>query len=128
MKVEIPELPGVQQALANIPGKLDDGIRQASAQARRLLIAALASYPPIPAGSRYTRTGRLGRAWERSSPAVGPRGFQLINPTEYGGLVQGDRQAWMHRGRWTPASTIAHEHEEEVMQLFEDATKQAVEP
>jgi hypothetical protein len=123
----IPELPGVTEALSRIPGKLGDALRNASAQARRLLTEQLTAYPAPPPGSRYVRTEQLKRGWERASPVVGGHGFQLINPVAHAGLVQGDRQAGVHKGRWKPASAIAHELEEAVMDLFEQATKEALE-
>lgn len=127
VKVEITHLPGVQAALAAAKGKIPLALIKASTQARRLLVAELKQYPPAPTGSRYRRTGRLGRGWERAKGINGGMGFQLINPIEYAGLVQGDDQAWMHAGRWTPASQIARNHEEDVLQLYEDGVKEAIE-
>lgn len=128
VKVEIPNLPGVTRSIARIPGALGDRLRSASAQARRLLVSALSAYPPPPPGSRYVRTYRLRRGWERATPIAGGKGFQLINPVEYAGFVQGEpsQQSKAHRGRWRSASAIAHELEEEVLQLFEDATEEAI--
>lgn len=127
VNVTIPNLPNVQQAIARIPGKLGAALRSASAQARRLLVSELTAYPAPPPGSRYVRTGRLGRGWERSAPIAGGKGFQLVNPVAYAGFVQGDRQAHMHVGRWKAASQIAHELEEEVLALFEAAAEEATE-
>lgn len=125
VNVTIPNLPGVIESISRIPGKLGDALRNASAQARRLLVAELTTYPAPPPGSRYVRTGRLGRGWERATPIAGGKGFQLVNPVEYAGFVQGDNQAFMHVGRWRPASAIAHELEEEILALFEQAAEEA---
>ena len=63
----------------------------------------------------------MKRGWQRATPLDQGRGFQLVNPVAHAGIVQGDDQAWMHKGRWKTASTIAHEHEEEILALYEGA-------
>ena len=53
----------------------------------------------------------------------GKLNVELTNRTEYAEHVQGDRQAWMHVGRWTPASEIAKEHDprkKPVIEGFDD--------
>jgi len=68
----------------------------------------LMQYPPPPGGSRYRRTGRLGRGWVlQGSVGFGGGGIQrLTNKTRYGPYVQGPRQARVHRGRWTTVQQI----------------------
>jgi hypothetical protein len=125
--VKIPQAGQLASVFGGFKEKLPNDLRKATAQARKLLVADLAEYPPAPAGSRYVRSGELGRGWERASPIVGTR-FELVNPTEYASLVQGDRQAWMHVGRWRPASEIAQEHEGEIVELYDDAVKETIHP
>lgn len=126
MKVEIENLPGVIESISRIPGKLGDALRSASAQARRLLVGQLTIEPPERPGQRYQRTGEQSRGWQRSTPVAGGLGFQLINPSDHAHWTQSDDQAWMHVGRWRPASQIAHELEEEVLALFEQAAEEAI--
>ena len=126
MKLEIRHLPEVQAAMRKRAAALNPALMRAAMRARGLLVPELKTYPAPPANSRYTRTGRLGRGWERATPLNGGTGFQLINSTEYAGLVQGDRQAWMHQGRWETASSIAHRLAEEILAAYEDAVKEAI--
>lgn len=69
----------------------------------------LMEYPPPPGGSRYRRTGRLGRGWVlQGSVGYGSGGIQrLRNATRYAPYVQGNRQARVHRGRWVTVDKIA---------------------
>lgn len=55
----------------------------------------LIHYPPIPPGSRYRRTHRLGRDWQhvRGPGSVG----RLVNRVPYAQYVQGQRQRRFHR-------------------------------
>ena len=63
----------------------------------------MAEYPPQRTGSRYRRTGTLGRRWttrvNRSGNGVEGR---VGNNIAYGPWVQSKRfQARVHRGHWT---------------------------
>lgn len=126
MKLEIRHLPEVQAAMQKRGAAINPALIKAASRARQLLVPALSAYPSAPAGSRYQRTGRLGRGWQRATPLNGGTGFQLINPTEYAGLVQGTNQAWMHKGRWKTAEQIAHELLEDILAAYEDAVKEAI--
>jgi hypothetical protein len=126
MKVEIENLPGVIEALSRIPGKLGDAFRNASAQGRRLLVGELTTEPPERPGQTYVRTGEQSRGWQRATPIAGGAGFQLINTSTHARWTQGTPQAWMHVGRWRTASQIAHELEEEILALFEQAAEEAI--
>lgn len=119
--VEIQHLPEVQAAIEKLRNGIQPALRTVSGQARRILIDALSDYPAERPGQKYTRTNALQRGWQRATPLDQGRGFQLINSVPYAGLVQGDNQAWMHVGRWETASQIAHDHEEEIMALYDDA-------
>lgn len=126
LKVEILHLPEVQAALAGKAARLTPALNQAATVSRRLLVAELTKYPPPPAGSRYVRTFRLRRGWERSTPVTGGKGFQVINAVEYARFVQGDAQGRAHSGRWETASSIAHRLQEEVLAAYEAAIKEVL--
>jgi hypothetical protein len=117
--------------LASVFDKMGDALpsklRKATAQARRILVPALAEYPPERDGQAYERTEELKRGWLRASPIVGTR-FELVNPSEHARWTQSDDQAWMHVGRWTPASEIAKEHEPEIVGLYDEAVKETTNP
>jgi hypothetical protein len=126
VKITVPKAGQLANTFAGFGDKLPNNLRKATGQARKLLVAALSEYPAPPPGSTYDRTEALKRGWQRASPIVGTR-FELVNPIEHAGFVQGDPQAWMHVGRWTPASEIAADHEAEIVELYDDATKETIE-
>jgi hypothetical protein len=122
--VDIQHLPEVQAAIKRMGNGIQPALRTVSGQARRLLIDALSQYPAERPGQKYVRTEALRRGWQRASPLDQGRGFQLVNAVRYAGDVQGDNQGWAFAGRWTPASQIAHDHEEEVLALYEGAIQE----
>lgn len=61
----------------------------------------LRRYPPERPGQKYKRTGNLGAGWRITRGKQGV--MSLTNPTPYAPLVQGLRQATVHKGRWTTA-------------------------
>lgn len=65
----------------------------------------LMTYPPPRPGQRYRRTGRLRGGWTHSRGAMGVG--RLSNNVPYAQYVQGQRQGWMHRGRWPRADLLA---------------------
>ncbi len=58
-------------------------------------------YPPERPGQKYKRTGNLRRGWDVQ---LNQASVTIHNRMGYSGYVVGDRkgerQAWMHRGRW----------------------------
>lgn len=84
-------------------------------------------YPAAPAGSRYSRTGTLGRRWLGRVEAVGQltRGI-LDNPTSYADLVMGEGQADVHKGRWETVTQRAKKAEGEIRGIHEEAVADAV--
>lgn len=63
--------------------------------------------PPPPAGSTYIRTGKLKRGWKIER--LGAIGYKILNRARFRGRAYvkyvvgsatGEKQAWMHRGRW----------------------------
>jgi hypothetical protein len=82
-------------------------------------ILSVRPYPPERPGQRYKRTGRLGRSWK-----VSTRGQSVIieNTAPYSGYVVGDgagqRQAWMHRGRWWLMRDMVDEKRPELKRMM----------
>ena len=76
-------------------------------------------YPPERPGQRYRRTGNLKRSWE-----AGVRGnvVYIKNAMPYSGYVVGDgagqRQAWMHRGRWYVMHDMVEEKKPELKRMM----------
>ena len=71
------------------------GDRWAKRKARSL---SQKKYPPKRPGQRYKRTGRLRASWvaDRLKDGV----WAIRNKMKYAGFVVGQKQAWMHLGRW----------------------------
>ena len=76
-------------------------------------------YPPMRPGQRYKRTGDLGRGW-----TAGVRGkvVYIENAMPYAGYVvgnaKGQRQAWMHRGRWWVMRDMIDEKRPELKRMM----------
>jgi hypothetical protein len=101
------ELLGLEEILrrwANVPG-INSALGRIMALWARTVVATRlrgrGHYPAPPAGSTYIRTGRLGAGWDVRM--TGPLEHRIVNPTIYATYVVGERQAWMHRGRWWTA-------------------------
>lgn len=67
--------------------------------------------PPERPGQRYVRSHRLSGSWKRSEArrSAGMVEVDVTNPTEYGPFVQGEEQAWMHKGRWKTIRRIGED-------------------
>lgn len=93
------------------------------------LQAAMQDYPAAPRGSRYIRTGTLGRRWTtritRSSNGItGTVG----NNTAYGPLVQSERfQTRTHkRTGWTTDERAVKDNEKAIVDDFQRAIQAAL--
>lgn len=62
----------------------------------------MGNYAPERPGSDYIRTGMLGGGWTHVQR--GPLQHTITNTVMYATYVVGERQAWMHRGRWWTAT------------------------
>ena len=89
--------------------------------ANTALLRVAQVYPPPPPGSSYRRTGTLGRGWQPIGPHT--TGSQwaagIVNETDYGEFVMGNRQATIHQGRWKTVDTIASEQEPQIVARIE---------
>ena len=76
-------------------------------QSRVVSQLTVKGYPPKRPGQRYKRTYRLQGGWQAKPTG---NGVMISNRQPYAGYVVGDakgqRQAWMHKGRWYVARTI----------------------
>lgn len=124
--VEIKGLRELLSALERYPDIVQRELEQSADAAMMSLLGDLASYPPAPAASKYTRSGQLGRLWTSATPefSASSSGFEatLGNATPYGVWVQDpEDQAWMHAGRWKDLQAILTEHQAEIESYFEAA-------
>ena len=65
-------------------------------------VEVISKYPPVPANSKYLRTGHLWASWH--SEQVDALTGQIQNVAEYAGWVHGHEQTAQHKGTgWTYA-------------------------
>lgn len=84
------------------------------------LQAGMAKYPPPPAGSKYRRTGTLGRRWTTAVTYTNDslRG-RVGNNTLYGPYVESAQfQAHQHRGRWQTDLSVLNEERNHIINDF----------
>ena len=98
--------------LQQAPVRINRAMRAAMEDATTLIHREMRTYPPKPAGSRYDRTMTLQASWFRR---ISGQGNEITGEVvssgnmtgtrdggSYNRLVQdADRQAAVHRGRWT---------------------------
>jgi hypothetical protein len=106
------------------------GMRWAVRPMRRsvlLLQNRMAQYPPQRPGSRYVRTGTLGRSWTTQVQESSERVVGIVgNKVEYAPWVQSQRfQAAIHRGRWRTDEQVAEQSREEIGELFRQGVEEA---
>lgn len=94
-------------------------------------IRRLSAYPAQRSGQRYVRTGKLKRGWTQTDRrfvvAGNTRRAVLRNPVPYARFVQGDRIAWMHRGRWATVEAVQRSLEPLANQKLEAAGRRVAE-
>jgi hypothetical protein len=96
--------------------KNTDPVTKAWAEKTRLKLRAK-KYPPKRPGQKYKRTGRLGTSWKKRK--AGKNTWAIINDASFKGRTyaryvvgdsKGNRQAWMHSGRWWVARDVIEEN------------------
>lgn len=94
-------LTGLESAISSAPEVADQEAEGWTKRTARKL--GRERYPPPRPGQRYQRTRKLARGW-RARQEQGVR-WRIVNVARHRGVsyprfVVGDRQAWMHQGRW----------------------------
>lgn len=96
------------------------------AQSRVVSQLSVMTYPPKRPGQRYVRTYRLRNGWTVTAKG---KGVTIANRMPYAGYVMGDargqRQAWMHRGRWPLVKTIIDKERPRLKAGIEDEVQRA---
>lgn len=79
--------------------------------------AEMKLYPQQKTGTRYRRTGTLGRRWTTAVTKAATRlEVEVGNNTVYGPFVQSEaRQAWMHKGRWLTDDRAVDKHKADII-------------
>src|SRR3990167_8867740 len=106
--VQILKGKGLQVKFLRLAGRVKIIFSGFARQVAESSAEILRVYPPPRAKSRHVRTGRLGRSWTLAEAA--PTGWKLKNAAAHvsgryyaiyvHGDASGQRQAWMHTGRW----------------------------
>lgn len=119
----------------NVPRQLQEmaepqGWRKPMTQSLALLVDDIATYPPEPANSSYTRTLDLGRFWTSAQYEIGATTGGITGVIgnavrsrktgrAYGPYVQdADEQAWMHRGRWRTDQDVAERNTPAIVRIW----------
>jgi hypothetical protein len=96
-----------------------------------MLTGKAARYPAVPPGSRYIRTGLLGRGWTTVQPAI-TASLTVVkgrvgNATPYGPYVQSSAsQAEIHRGRWETIEQIIAKNSAAIQKEIDEAGREIV--
>lgn len=111
--------------LQNAPIRVNRAMRAAMEDATVLLRREMQTYPPQRQGSSYKRTNTLRASWFRrirgqSTEIVGEV-VSSGNTAPYNRLVQdAERQASVHRGRWTNTAQEVQQRTTPTIQRYFD--------
>ena len=100
------------------PKTMEQHIERALTKGAEILVADVKRYPPKPPESTYRRTMTLHDSWTNKK---GRSALQRVIGTNvgYAPYVQdADRQAWMHRGRWHTAQSVARDRADDVRRFI----------
>lgn len=111
----------VRALIDRMPDRLNDAMEAAMNDATALLLRELKTYPPPPSGSTYVRTRALSNSWHREIEGRGLEIRGIVGSNEnvapYNRAVQDEeRQAEVHRGRWTNTAQEVLRRNESVIQ------------
>lgn len=123
------EIRGIDELLAKL-GKVQGNavLRRPMQRAVYRIQTAMAKYPAQRPGSRYVRTGTLGRRWT-TRVTEGARGLtgKVGNNTAYGPLVQSSLfQSSVHRGRWQTDEKVIKQNQTAIVADFESSIEEAL--
>jgi len=110
VSIQIKGIKPLQAKLARVGKSIEPAIEQVAEVVRTKLDDK--RYAPKRPGQRYVRTGRLGRSWS-GVEKVRKLVYRIRNFAKspkgvfYTSFVIGERQAFMHRGRWWQAERVA---------------------
>ena len=117
-------IEGIDKLMAKLgSAAANDVLRPPMQRAVYRLQAGMAVYPQQRLGSRYIRTGTLGRRWttkvEQSENGLTGK---IGNNTSYGPFVQSQMfQAAVHKGRWQTDEMVLKREQDAIVNDFERA-------
>lgn len=115
----------VRRMVATSPAKMNRAMRAGMNDVTALLLRDLQTYPPERTGQKYVRTRALGNSWSRDIQGDGLALRGIVgsndNMAPYNRFVQdSERQASIHRGRWTnTVQDVLSRNERTIQDMFE---------
>lgn len=127
-------ITGVRENRQRVNAVDDIGVfRRPMVESLALLHDDMARYPAPPSGSKYKRTGLLGRSWtsEITTSAGGIVGTLGNNARDkrgrgYGPYVQDDEMQSPRNRHWQTDVEVMRDNETEIRQRFDRALQNAV--
>lgn len=129
LDIRVTGIEPIQRNLSNVGTNFDNILRPPMVRSLARLQAAIAKYPPPPAGSTYRRTGQLGRSWTNRISAQGNKlTGELGNNTRYARWVQGHgfQNRKVHAGRWDTDEMVARANEGDIVRDFDRTIAEAL--
>ena len=122
----------VRDLINRAPAKLSDAMLGGMNDATALVLRELKTYPPPPPNSTYKRTRSLSNSWHKEIEGSGLQIRGIVgsnqNIAPYNRWVQDEeRQAEVHRGRWTnTAQEVLRHNEANIRDMFSARVRAAL--
>lgn len=127
-QLTITGLDRLRARIESFGARSAEEMAQGLQEALLLLAGELGEYPAALPGTRYVRTGLLGRLWGAARPWVWRQGWRAQGGAMRGSIenwrpgieyVQSrESQATVHRGRWRTAEEVIEEKAGEIDQIL----------
>ena len=114
--------PDLVPRMRRYPEKLQSEMERTMKQSLAHLQGSVPEYPAADPSSSYVRTGTLGR-----SIGLGGRAKFGTRLSYAPYVIDADRQARMHSGRWWTLQSVLGRAQPGIMRLFEAMTRRMVE-
>lgn len=136
IEIGIQGMKELERKLKHLPDKLNQLTHKTMETSLQLLQKNTPEYPPVPPESKYIRTETLGRSLGGAggkptvysikgtgANVVGTFGTNL-SYAQY--VIDENRQAYMHKGRWWTMKTIVENTKEKIINLWNLMIKRAL--
>jgi hypothetical protein len=125
LTVRVNGIEKVVRGFDHAPRIIEEEVDDAFTTVMGDIVTDLADYPPERPGQRYVRTGDLGRGWTQTPQRFAAQGaaiaLRVTNPVPYAQYVQGQKQAWMHKGRWDTVQAVLDHNRSAIVKAGETA-------
>lgn len=135
ISIEITGLDAVVNKLSATPDKIDKVMKSTMEESLNMLRGATPSYPPPPPASKYKRTGYLRMSLTgpgadsiykiagSGADMTGQFGTSLVY-AKY--VIDENRQAYMHKGRWWTMNSIYNATKDKIINLWNSMINKVV--